>query len=508
MGAQQEVFKTYIVGNNQCQNTIDAFLEARGYKPGIALDEASWTYVMGEGDLARPDEQIYDGLKVTTMFNESPNKIMRRVCTEFYSTHKDIYYKRLTPLPANFDMLNLMMNDWVSQDNLLNVDFELYSTYTDALVGDASKRWTYCNYNDLGIGFPRDCGPTGRVNWNCIDCCRHRSRDYKVELFDGIGGGNVVETRILSGYLPVMNVVDFEGAQGYTLRITPTFGNYKLLSLAEVQVFGDLDLSKVIKNIAGTGTASQSSTAHGGGAERAIDGDINGYWNGKSVTHTNWESIPWWKLTLPEPAKIAQVVLYNRSDCCWGRLNRPIVEVWKGGVLVKSMDYPGPSWYVPRFGGASYSLDNVEGDEVRVWINRNGILSLAEVLVYSHVDESVITPAPVVAATAVPSASPSAGPTAKATADPSASPTGSPVVAASDSPSKSPTGSPVVAASDAPSKSPTGSPVVAASDSPSKSPTLSPVATPVAAASEVPSKSPTIGTSSAPTTLANVVVSE
>jgi len=317
-------------------------------------------------------------------------------------------------------------------------------------------------------------------------------RDYKVELFDGIGGGNVVETRILSGYLPVMNVVDFEGAQGYTLRITPTFGNYKLLSLAEVQVFGDLDLSKVIKNIAGTGTASQSSTAHGGVAERAIDGDINGYWNGKSVTHTNWESKPWWKLTLPEPAKIAQVVLYNRSDCCWGRLNRPIVEVWKGGVLVKSMDYPGPSWYVPRFGGASYSLDNVEGDEVRVWINRNGILSLAEVLVYSHVDESVITPAPVVAATAVPSASPSAGPTAKATADPSASPTGSPVVAASDSPSKSPT----------------GSPVVAASDSPSKSPTLSPVATPVAAASEVPSASPSIGTSSAPTTLANVVVSE
>ena len=30
------------------------------------------------------------------------------------------------------------------------------------------NRWQFCNYNDRGIGFPRDCGPTGRINspWN------------------------------------------------------------------------------------------------------------------------------------------------------------------------------------------------------------------------------------------------------------------------------------------------------------------------------------------------------
>jgi len=632
--SQQEVFKKYIVGNNQCQNTIDAFLEARGYKPGIALDEAGWTYVVGEGDLMQKDNQIYDGLKVTTMFNESPNKIMRRVCTECYNSHKDIFYKRLTPLPENFDILNLMMNDWTNTNNVLNTDFELYSTYIDALSGDTSKRWTFCNFNDLGIGFPRDCGPTGRVNWNWnsyyrgggraqhhafyveanpemdykslvgtdisahedasisqsstgwggnadrakdgnsvgiygwstvthtnweqaphwqvffgseatvnkvyiwnrIDCCRNRSRDYKIELLEGVNGGTVADTKILSGYLPVMNMVDFEGKAGFTLRITPTFGNYKLLSLAEVQVFGDLDPTKVIKNIAGTGTATQSSTNHGGVASRAIDDDINGHWSGKSVTHTATESSPWWKLNFPEPVKISQVILYNRSDCCWTRLNRPIVEVWKDGALVKKVDYPGPSWYVPRYGASSYSLDNVEGDEVRVWINRWGILSLAEVQVYSHVDESVITPSPVAAATAVPSSSPSAGPSAKASDAPSKAPTGSPVVAASDAPSKAPTGSPVATpvaeasevpskaptgspvatpvaeASEVPSKAPTGSPVTTpvaeASDAPSKAPTGSPVTTPVAEASEVPSASPSVGTTSAPTTVANVVVSK
>jgi len=51
-------------------------------------------------------------------------------------------------------------------NNTLNVDFSLHSTFLDAFLG--TNGWTFCNYNDPGIGFPRDCGPNGKVNfqWN------------------------------------------------------------------------------------------------------------------------------------------------------------------------------------------------------------------------------------------------------------------------------------------------------------------------------------------------------
>ena len=82
----------------------------------------------------------------------------------------DIYYQRLTPLPAaaGFNFLKVFLTDWFSAENLLNVDFALYSTYEDAR--DGTDAWTYCNYDDGDIGFPRDCGPTGHVsyNWNSI----------------------------------------------------------------------------------------------------------------------------------------------------------------------------------------------------------------------------------------------------------------------------------------------------------------------------------------------------
>merc|ERR1712167_549450 len=56
---------------------------------------------------------------------------------------------------------------------------KLYSSTTDA---EADRNpWKFCNYNDPGVGFPRDCGKNGKVNrqWNS-DCssdmqgCRDR----------------------------------------------------------------------------------------------------------------------------------------------------------------------------------------------------------------------------------------------------------------------------------------------------------------------------------------------
>jgi len=70
------------------------------------------------------------------------------VCPSCYSSHKDIYYRRLTPMPEDFDLLDTLMNNWMDLDNQFNVDFALYSSYFDAYYN--KERWTYCNFNDSG----------------------------------------------------------------------------------------------------------------------------------------------------------------------------------------------------------------------------------------------------------------------------------------------------------------------------------------------------------------------
>ncbi|MBX3440912.1 MAG: DUF1553 domain-containing protein [Planctomyces sp.] len=85
-------------------------------------------------------------------------------------------------------------------------------------------------------------------------------------------------------------------------------GTEKILSLAEVQAFrGD-------ENIARGKAASQSSTAFGGPAERAVDGNTDGNYNNNSTTHTATESDPWWEVDLGEAGSIDRIVIWNRTD--------------------------------------------------------------------------------------------------------------------------------------------------------------------------------------------------
>ena len=101
----------------------------------------------------------------------SPGKMIERVCTRCVASHRLIVYKRLTD-GTGIDFRNLFTSNWFSKpngkSNTLNKDFALYSSVADAQAG--KNAWTSCNYDDPGIGFPRDCGPTGLVGsqWNSV----------------------------------------------------------------------------------------------------------------------------------------------------------------------------------------------------------------------------------------------------------------------------------------------------------------------------------------------------
>jgi len=153
---------------DDCEEPTEKFMNSKFYVPGSLptyVDETKWEKVVGEGFLYSPSngDEAFRALVGKT----APYNLIRRVCVSCWKSHQDIYYKRLTEIPDDLDFLDLFMNNWADEpNNVLNVDFELFSSIEDAKAG--KNRWVFCNYNDKGIGFPRDCGPVGYVpnNWN------------------------------------------------------------------------------------------------------------------------------------------------------------------------------------------------------------------------------------------------------------------------------------------------------------------------------------------------------
>jgi hypothetical protein len=80
-------------------------------------------------------------------------------------------------------------------------------------------------------------------------------------------------------------------------------------------------------NVAVDKPASQTSTAHGGVASRAVDGNADGNWGGGSVTHTGGGD-QMWKVDLLDEYSVKEVVIWNRWDCgvCKPRLTRFAIE--------------------------------------------------------------------------------------------------------------------------------------------------------------------------------------
>eukprot|EP00957_Ditylum_brightwellii_P013836 1042560-Ditylum_brightwellii.AAC.1 len=81
--------------------------------------------------------------------------------------HQTIVYKRINPVSSYVNYKSLFLDNWKNVNNVLNTDFELYSSVNNALSG--TNKWTYCNYNNSGVGFPHDCGPSDHIGnqWSC-----------------------------------------------------------------------------------------------------------------------------------------------------------------------------------------------------------------------------------------------------------------------------------------------------------------------------------------------------
>lgn len=120
----------------------------------------------------------------------------------------------------------------------------------------------------------------------------------------GLGKGNFVLTNVSAK----VRTLSEKPLQARFVRVELP-GKNKILSLAEVEVFGPTP----DQNLALSGTASQSSTDYEGDAARAIDGNTSGNFDDASTTHTAQRDKPWWEVDLGASHEVSRVVVWNRT---------------------------------------------------------------------------------------------------------------------------------------------------------------------------------------------------
>jgi len=144
--------------SNLIVSSVQSAGECNAYSFGCEdLLETSWQKVL---DL-QPTTVDVGQSAFNQMFWNSEYPILKRVCNGCAYDHKEIFYKRLTKLHS-FDLYSYTY-DWKKTDNVLGVDFNLYSTFDDA-VNDREP-WEFCNYDDQNIGMFRDCGRKASIGW-------------------------------------------------------------------------------------------------------------------------------------------------------------------------------------------------------------------------------------------------------------------------------------------------------------------------------------------------------
>jgi len=106
-------------------------------------------YAKGNDGWAISDEATFN-----RKFWDAKSGILKRECSGCAASHRVIYIK--VREPSSWNAYQELLKTWTAHN--FQGDFNLYSSLADAKAGTNS--WTSCNGNLVGVGFPRDCGPT------------------------------------------------------------------------------------------------------------------------------------------------------------------------------------------------------------------------------------------------------------------------------------------------------------------------------------------------------------
>ena len=274
-----------------------------------------------------------------------------------------------------------------------------------AVDGNTDGRWNKKSVShtnkEASAWWQVDLGAVYKINdiavHNRTDCCSARldgavvivsDWPFKVDPLKALRGDGI--SRYAIGR--AKNVNSFKiGRTGRYVRVQQT--RSQPLNIAEVEVMGEEVLVKastrrfnpVVNHLARGKKATQSSSHPNGPASKAVDGNTDGNWNKKSVSHTKRQKEPWWQVDLGAVHTIKEVTVHNRTDCCMGRLYGAVVMVSEKpftGNPLKPRNGDGITRATIRNNDEVNTLRfGRKGRYVRVQIPNHDALNLAEVVV-------------------------------------------------------------------------------------------------------------------------------
>lgn len=223
--------------------------------------------------------------------------------------------------------------------------------------------------------------------WTRTNCCMEQLSNYYVFVSDTAFLGNGIEDAL---HTPGVSAYFFtEPAGRPTLVDVNRWGRYVRvqltgtanLALAEVVVYEGIPGSSYMPtatpynlpsptattNPATGKAASQSSTASGGVASRAVDGNTDGHFAYNSVSHTNSQLEAWWQVDLGSSFSLAEVEIWNRTDCCMDRLSNFYLFVSDEPFTTTTV-----AGSLAQVGVGAYYQAGAAGELTRVAVNRTG----------------------------------------------------------------------------------------------------------------------------------------
>ena len=153
-----------IVGNNNCAAAQKRLFSSKQLIRGYTSKVTEWILLVGRESLGAETAIGREASKYLMGVNTaSPPSILRRLCATCATTHQVLYYKRLTPVPFELDLVDHLKSGRISvAGNQYGVDFLIFSSYKDTKDANNTKAWL-CPMYKYTNGFPGDCAPDGKI---------------------------------------------------------------------------------------------------------------------------------------------------------------------------------------------------------------------------------------------------------------------------------------------------------------------------------------------------------
>nr|XP_025044461.1 uncharacterized protein LOC112547122 [Pelodiscus sinensis] len=166
------------------------------------------------------------------------------------------------------------------------------------------------------------------------ECCEKRLKGAQIHVGDSLvnhGKDNPICGTINDTRPGSLSTICCNGLEGrYVTIVIP--GRAEYLSLCEVEVLSQSCIPpQWAQNLALRRPVTQSSTYEDSLGEavasKAVDGNREGAWDRGSCSHTLYDTDPWWSVDLGRRHSVSMVIVKNREECCWERLQGAQIRV-------------------------------------------------------------------------------------------------------------------------------------------------------------------------------------